>query len=102
MLDWGIAMNLRRYTLAALSVLPLCVPFGATAQPADDSKWGKPLDLKNFVPPPPPIVPLPRNYQLSTGVAGRGTQQTYDAPMTNPNAPAMQSGAGIKLSIPTR
>jgi hypothetical protein len=96
---WGSSVNPPRYALLALCIVPLCAPVGALAQ-QDDSKWGKPIDLKPLIIPLPPVVPLPRDFQLNTGTAG--TSQTYSAPMQNPNLPAKQSGPGIKFSIPTR
>ena len=91
-------MNLPTQALLALCILPLCAPGGASAQ---EDKWGKPVDLKLLIPPIPPVVPLPRNYQLNPNTGG-GSQSYSNGPLENPNAPTTQSAPGIKLSIPSR
>ena len=90
-------MSLPKHALLALCIMPLCAPPGASAQ---EDKAYKPLNLKPLMVPVPPIVPVPRDFQLNTGTAG--TTQTYTAPLQNPNLPATQSGPGIKFSLPTR
>jgi hypothetical protein len=93
-------MNLPTQALFVLCILPLCAPGGASAQ--EDNKWGKPVDLKALIPPLPPIVPMPRNYQLNPGTVG-GTQTPYTAtPLENPGVSSTQGAPGIRLSIPTR
>jgi hypothetical protein len=89
-------MNLPRQALLALCILPLCAPYGASAQ---EDKWGKPVDLKLLIPPVPPVVPLPRNYQLNPGTVG-GTQTPYTSPLQNSSS--APPAPGIKLTIPTR
>jgi hypothetical protein len=89
-------MNLPRRALIALCIVPLCAPGGASAQ---EDKWGKPIDLKLLI---PPVVPMPRNYQLNPGTVG-GTQSPYAAaPLQNPASSSTQATPGIKLTIPTR
>jgi hypothetical protein len=89
-------MKFLTQALLALCMVPFCAPSGASAQ---EDKWGKPVDLKLLVPPLPPVVPLPRNYQLNPGSVG-GTQTT--APLQSPGSSATQPAPGIKLSIPSR
>jgi hypothetical protein len=98
--QWGTAMSLPRYAPFAVC-FALFAATGASAQQPDD-KWGsiKPLDLKPLIAPLPPVLPVPKDMQFSTGTAG--TSQTFQSPMQNPNMPATQSGAGLKFSIPTK
>jgi hypothetical protein len=92
-------LNLSRQVLLALYILPLCATDGAVAQ---DDKWGKPLDLKVLVPPLPPIVPVPRDYQLNPGTVG-GSQTPYiNSPLQSPGSSVTQTTPGIRLTIPSR
>jgi hypothetical protein len=90
-------MSLPRLALLALCMMPLCVPGGVSAQ---EDKWGKPVDLKQLIPPLPPIVPMPRNYDLSPGTVGG--RADAPAPLQSPGLPATQSAPGIRFSIPSR
>jgi hypothetical protein len=87
------------WALLSLCILPLCVP-GASAQ--EDSKWGKPIDLKQFVPPLPPVVPLPRNYELKPGSVGGAQGSNGANPFQSPASSATTTTPGIKLTIPAR
>jgi hypothetical protein len=91
-------MNLPTRVLLALCVMPLCAHGGASAQ--EDNKWGKPVDLKLLI---PPVVPIPRNYQLNPGTVGE-TRTPYSTltPLQNPAVSSPQGAPGIKLTIPTR
>jgi hypothetical protein len=93
-------MNLPRSTLLALCIVPL---FAAGAVAQQDNRWGdKPVDLKVLVPPLPPVVPLPRDYQFNPGAVG-GTQSPYNTgPFQTPSSSQIQSAPGIRLSIPNR
>jgi hypothetical protein len=92
-------MNLPTRVLLALCLVALCAPGGASAQ---ENKWDKPVDLKLLIPPVPPVLPIPRDFQLNPGTVG-GTQTPYTpAPLQNPGASSAQPAPGIRLSIPTR
>ncbi len=91
-------MKLARQALLALCIAPLCASGGASAQ---QDKWDKPVDLKVFVPPLPPVVPVPRNYQLNPGSVG-ATQTPAGGAFQNPSSSSTQTAPGIRLSIPTR
>ena len=91
---------LRRVLLVLCSVL-LFAPGAAFAQAqggasAQDDKWGKPLDLRELVP-PVKILPIPRDFELNPGQLG-GTSTT--SPLQNPTS--NQQSPGIRLTIPTR
>jgi hypothetical protein len=90
-------MNLPKLLLA-LCMLPLCVPGGASAQ-VDKEKWGAPIDLKQLL---PPVVPVPRNYQLTPGAVGETQGPNTFTPLQNPAQSSPQAAPGIKLTIPTR
>jgi hypothetical protein len=92
-------MKLPSWALLALCIVPLCAP-GASAQ--EDSKWGKPIDLKQFVPPLPPVVPLPRNYELNPGSVGGSQGSSASNPFQSPASSATTTTPGIKLTIPAR
>jgi hypothetical protein len=94
-------MKLSRQVLLAVCIVPLLGPSGAFAQAqggksAQDDKWGKPIDLKELLP-PVKILPLPRDSQLNPGSLG-GTETT--SPLQNPTS--NQQSPGIRLTIPTR
>lgn len=92
-------MNIPTQALLAFCILPLCG--GGVA--AQEDKWGgKPIDFKVLVPPLPPVVPLPRDYQLKPGAVGGTQTPSSIAPLENPAAPGTQASPGIRLSIPTR
>jgi hypothetical protein len=92
-------MNLPSWALLALCIVPLCAPGGASAQ---EDKWGKPIDLKQFVPPLPPVVPLPRNYDLNPGAVGGAQGTNATGPFQSPAASSATTTPGIKFSIPAR
>jgi hypothetical protein len=92
-------MNLPTRVLLALCIVALCAPGGASAQ---EDKWGKPIDLKQFVPPLPPVVPLPRNYELTPGTAGGAQGSNASGPFQNPASSSTQTAPGIRLTIPSR
>ena len=94
-------MKLPRQTLLALCIASLLVPGAALAQaqggaPAQDDKWGKPIDLKELIP-PVKVLPIPRDFELTPGSLG-GTATT--SPLQNPTS--NQQSPGIRLTIPTR
>jgi hypothetical protein len=93
-------MNLPSWALLSLCIVPLCASGDASAQ--EDSKWGKPIDLKQFVPPLPPVVPLPRNYDLNPGSVGGSQGSNASSPFQSPASSSTQTAPGIKLTIPSR
>ena len=89
-------MNLPRYALLVLCVMPLCTPLGAFAQ---QNQWDKPLDFKPLI---PPLVPLPPNSRLNPGTVGGTTTPYTTAPLQNPNLSPSEPSPGIRLTIPSR
>ena len=85
--------------MLALCIVLLCAPGGASAQ---EDKWGKAIDLKQFVPPLPPVVPLPRNYDLNPGAVGGAQGSNAAGPFQSPATSSTQTAPGIRLTIPSR
>ena len=86
----------------ALCVLPLCAPGAAFAQASSqDDKWGKPVDLKQLIP-VPPILPVPRNYELNSSTLGGTQMPATTSPLGSTGSPSTPPAAGFKFSIPTR
>ena len=92
-------MGLSKAALFALCVILFCAVTQAGAA-AQNTEWGKAVDLKPML---PPIVPplLPPNSVLTPGSAyGESASPYARGPLNDPTRD--QATPGLRLTIPTR